>query len=114
MDGVTTTEQLLAASGMKEKKFLIEMEGLLRDRLIRESWAVQNPQFTVNAAPLAPQGIQVSDENTQVFMEALEKQKSGKKKDAEKDLLSFDDVEEKLRREAASRLKEGKQSTCCK
>ena len=82
IDGITTTEQLLAASGMKEKKFLAEMEGLLRDRLIRESWAVQNPQFTINAAPLAPQGIHVGVEDTQVFMEALEKQKSDKKKAA--------------------------------
>ncbi|MBU0594324.1 MAG: AsmA family protein [Gammaproteobacteria bacterium] len=101
IDGISTLEQLLAASGMKENKFLAEVETLLQDRLIRESWT-PNGMFTINAAPHAPQGIQVAVENTQAFMEAVEKQKSGNKnkKELEEDLLSFDDIEEKLRRES--------------
>ncbi|MDZ7657635.1 MAG: hypothetical protein U0997_16990 [Sulfurimicrobium sp.] len=100
IDGVSTLEQLLSASGMKEKKFLSEVEGLLRDRLIRESWTPNNAQFTINAAPHSRQGIHVTVENTQVFFEALAKQKSREKEHAEEDLQSFDEVEEKLRRES--------------
>ncbi|MBZ0106354.1 MAG: hypothetical protein K8H84_12090 [Sulfuricella denitrificans] len=99
IDGVSTTEQVLATSGMKEKKFLDEMEVLLRDRLIRETYA-PNTQFTINAGPHVPQGIHVTVENTQAFMDAVAKQKPGEKEDVDEGLMSFDDVEEKLRREA--------------
>jgi hypothetical protein len=102
IDGLSTVEELRAASGMKEKKLLDELDGLLRDRLIRETYASPNTQFTINAIPRTQQGIHVTVANIDSFMEAVEKQKSSKKKEKnnEEDLQSFDDVEEKLRRES--------------
>ncbi len=102
IDGLSTVEELRVASGMKEKKLLDELDGLLRDRLIRETYASPNTQFTINAIPRTQQGIHVTVANIDSFMEAVEKQKSSKKKEknSEEDLQSFDDVEEKLRRES--------------
>ncbi|BCB27846.1 hypothetical protein SKTS_27320 [Sulfurimicrobium lacus] len=99
IDGKTTVENVIATSGMKENRLMPELEALLQERLIRESY-IPAGQFTINAPEHSRQGIYVTVADTQAFMEALEKQKPSETEADEEDLISLADIEEKLQQEA--------------
>jgi len=103
IDGKLKVEELIAASGMKEKKLLPELEALLLDRLIRESW-IPAAEFTINEAHQTPQAIYVTVANTQAYMEAVEKRKSAEA-ESDEELISLDDITEKLQRESEQQAK---------